>query len=143
MFNNLFYNVGEKIKTSAKRFGVISVICGIITAVIFLFFGFAEMDDFGFYFIISLSSLAGGFLLLAVAQVFYGFGIIVEKYDMEEGHYTYSQKAEEKASIDTEKNDTKYSVFDKSSQVVFKICPRCGTKLHEKASRCAKCGKDL
>lgn len=66
----MYDNVGKKIMTLAKVLGWIFLIAGIITAIVFM--------SFGWKFFIVIASLIGGVLLYVSSWFLYGFGQLVD-----------------------------------------------------------------
>lgn len=66
----MYSNVGKKIMTLAKVLGWVFLIAGIITAIVFM--------SFGWKFFIVIAPLIGGVLLYVSSWVLYGFGQLVE-----------------------------------------------------------------
>lgn len=66
----MYDNVGKKIMTLAKVLGWIFLIAGIITAIVFM--------SFGWKFFIVITPLIGGVLLYVSSWILYGFGKLVD-----------------------------------------------------------------
>lgn len=66
----MYDNVGKKIMTLAKVLGWIFLIAGIITAIVFM--------SFGWKFFIVIAPLIGGVLLYVSSWILYGFGQLVD-----------------------------------------------------------------
>lgn len=66
----MYDNVGKKIMTLAKVLGWVFLIAGIITAIVFM--------SFGWKFFIVITPLIGGAILYILTWFLYGFGQLVD-----------------------------------------------------------------
>ncbi|MBE6911069.1 MAG: SHOCT domain-containing protein [Ruminococcaceae bacterium] len=73
----MFENIGAKIKKSAKSWGRYFVLLGFILGAINLYYFFDE--DFALeYLLYALLYISGGFFLLEITRLFFGFGQLIE-----------------------------------------------------------------
>lgn len=87
---DLFEDIGEKIKASAKFFGRLFIIAGIIGGIISFFALLGE--DFLLALITLIGSIGSGLLLLEICRLFYGLGEIISLLEIANGNTFYIHK---------------------------------------------------
>jgi len=138
MLNNLYENIGGKIKKWAKWMFIVEAIGSIITAIVL---PIASGDPDDFILISVLIAIVGPIVAWVGSWILYAFGELVE--DTHAMRKKYYPMAEEQANREAEEKAKREAKELAQKKAKTFACPKCSNKVNYGDVSCGSCGQQF